>query len=126
MENAADPDILKTKEVIMPGGDRTGPYGEGSLTGRRMGYCAGYDHPGYMNVPPGWGRGYGPGFRGYRGRGPGLGFRHRYGNYSWRDYGDVSEKTLIENEIRVLKDQLSALEDRLSKIGREEKKGNEK
>ncbi|MBT4363864.1 MAG: DUF5320 domain-containing protein, partial [Desulfobacteraceae bacterium] len=43
-----------------------------------------------------------------------LGYRGGYGNY-YEGSADVSEKTLLENEIRILKDQLSALEDRLSK-----------
>ena len=99
----------------MPRGDRTGPFGEGPLTGRRMGYCAEYDHPGYIN----WGQGYGRGFRGGfgYGRGSGFGFRHGYGNYTPGSIANVSEKTMIENEIKILKDQLSALEERLSKIG---------
>ena len=99
----------------MPRGDRTGPAGEGPLTGRQMGYCAGYDHPGFVNQ----GRGYGRRFRGGSGYGGGFGpgFRHGYGNYYPERIPEVSEKTMIENEIRILKDQLSALEGRLSKIG---------
>jgi hypothetical protein len=50
----------------MPWGDGTGPMGEGPMTGRRLGYCAGYGAPGYA----GGGRGLGLG----RGRG----WRHRY------------------------------------------------
>jgi hypothetical protein len=56
----------------MPRGDRTGPRGMGSMTGRGAGYCAGYGVPGYMN--PGYGRagmGYGAG-------GAGRGWRNRY------------------------------------------------
>ena len=44
----------------MPGGDRTGPLGRGSMTGRGAGYCAGYSGPGFGNLIPGrgfWGRG---------------------------------------------------------------------
>lgn len=33
----------------MPSGDRTGPRGMGSGTGRGAGYCSGNDEPGYMN-----------------------------------------------------------------------------
>jgi len=61
----------------MPGGDRTGPWGAGPMTGRAAGICAGYDTPGYMN--PAFGRGYGRGGgRGY-GRGFGVG-----GGRGWR------------------------------------------
>ncbi|MBD3187703.1 hypothetical protein GF325_12785 [Candidatus Bathyarchaeota archaeon] len=62
----------------MPGGDGSGPNGMGPLTGRRLGYCAGYSVPGYMNRPyglglglgrrGGWGGGFG------RGRGGGMGW----------------------------------------------------
>ena len=56
----------------MPSGDRTGPRGKGPLTGRKRGYCAGYDQPGYMNPDGGYGWGGG------RGRGWGRGHRHRW------------------------------------------------
>ena len=64
----------------MPAGDRTGPMGAGPMTGRRAGYCAGYDVPGYAN--PGFGRGLGMAWRRARAwfgggraqrRGPGAG-----------------------------------------------------
>ena len=48
----------------MPFGDGTGPAGTGPMTGRAVGYCAGYDVPGYMNPIAGrgfWGRGRGGG-----------------------------------------------------------------
>ncbi|MEW6443770.1 MAG: DUF5320 domain-containing protein [bacterium] len=55
----------------MPGGDRTGPFGWGPMTGRAAGYCAGFPAPGSWNPMPGlgyggWGRGRGG--RGGRGR----------------------------------------------------------
>jgi len=69
----------------MPGGDGTGPSGLGSRTGRALGYCAGYDSPGYTK---------GPGRGGGRGFGGGLGFRYgrgqawsRRGNW-WYGRGD--------------------------------------
>lgn len=101
----------------MPRGDRTGPWGDGPKTGRMMGYCAGNDHPGYMVSQPGMGRGFGRRFRGGGGFGRrgGAGYMYGAGNYFQGDYTNVSEKTLIENEIRVLKDQLATLEDRLKK-----------
>jgi len=49
----------------MPFGDGTGPLGKGPKTGRGLGFCAGYDTPGYTK-----GRGRGLGRRG-RGRGRG-------------------------------------------------------
>ena len=64
----------------MPGGDRTGPMGQGPMTGRAAGYCTGAVAPGYMN--PGPGRGFWRGGRGGgswgRGRGGGRGWRNWY------------------------------------------------
>ena len=60
----------------MPGGDRTGPFGAGPVTGRGAGFCAGYNMPGYMNARGG--RGFGTG----RGRGMGMGRGHRYMYYA--------------------------------------------
>ncbi|MBN1859666.1 DUF5320 domain-containing protein [Candidatus Bipolaricaulota bacterium] len=54
----------------MPRGDGTGPMGQGPMTGRGAGYCAGYPVPGAANSRGGmgmaWGRGGG---RGYARRG---------------------------------------------------------
>ncbi len=60
----------------MPGGDRTGPRGLGSMTGRGLGYCAGYDSPGYTK---GFGMGFGQGWGRARGVGRGLGRGVGYG-----------------------------------------------
>jgi len=75
----------------MPLGDRTGPWGLGPMTGRGLGYCAGFPVPGYMNPGPGlWfgrGFGFGKGFgRGYgfgRGRGWGRGLFGRFWGYPY-------------------------------------------
>jgi len=65
----------------MPGGDGTGPLGLGSMTGRGLGYCAGYSMPGYT-VFPGRGRGMGRGW----GRGFGRGFRRGMSYGYWNPY----------------------------------------
>ena len=57
----------------MPRGDGSGPMGQGPMTGRAAGYCAGYNMPGYMN--PIGARGFGVGFG--RGRG-GWGRRNMF------------------------------------------------
>ena len=54
----------------MPSGDRTGPSGMGPGTGRAIGYCHGFDSPGYTKGP---GRGVGRGGRAGCGRGMGRG-----------------------------------------------------
>ena len=95
----------------MPGRDRTGPNGLGSMTGRRMGFCADNDNLNYSNRRFGNQTGNRGGFgngRGYsRGIGYGLGNRYIDNN------PNVFDKTIIENDIRILKDQLSSLEDQL-------------
>ncbi len=64
----------------MPRGDQTGPLGQGPMTGRAAGICAGYETHGHTN--PALGRGRGTGFvfgRGFRNRVPG------YGGYGCRN-----------------------------------------
>ena len=51
----------------MPRGDGTGPMGMGPMTGRAVGYCAGFAVPGFMDTPGGRGFGGGGG-RGRRGQ----------------------------------------------------------
>lgn len=76
----------------MPAGNGTGPAGLGPMTGRAVGYCAGYSIPGYANPIRGrgfYGYGTGTGFYGFgrrigfygRGRGRrggGRGWRNQY------------------------------------------------
>jgi len=112
----------------MPRGNKTGPDGNGPMTGRAQGYCTGNNQPGFMdnqgNQGQGFGRGFRGGFGGGRGQGrgfgrfgqgQGFGFRRGYQNTNFESEPSISEKTLVENEIRVLKDQLSYLEKQLSK-----------
>ena len=90
----------------MPGRDKTGPEGSGPLTGRGMGVGAGQRR--------GFGRGYGFGRRIRSGFGQG------YDISSNENIEGVSKKTLLENEIRVLKDQLTFFEKELSKLKEDE------
>jgi hypothetical protein len=61
----------------MPRGDGTGPEGQGPMTGRGAGYCAGSSEPVFINNAMGRGaRGWGG--RGGQGRGRGRGHRYRY------------------------------------------------
>lgn len=55
----------------MPRGDGTGPAGQGPMTGRAAGFCAGYDVPGFANFVTG---------RGFGGRGRGGG---GWGRRNW-------------------------------------------
>ena len=69
----------------MPRGNRTGPRGLGPMTGRAMGYCAGYPVPGYLNPFGGWGSGLARGY--WMGRGGGRGFRRGFWGVPSYGYG---------------------------------------
>jgi hypothetical protein len=100
----------------MPGFDRTGPVGAGSMTGRQLGRCSGHaQERGYRN--------FGYGFRGGFRRGYGRGMGYRWGNpfvgYPGDYRPDVSDETLLENEARTMRDQLSRIEKELERIRKE-------
>ncbi len=114
----------------MPGGDRTGPRGMGSMTGRGAGYCAGYNVPGYTNPVSGrgfWGAGRGGGFGG-----GGRGHRNMYyatGLPGWTRYGEppyvapygaqpFASQTTPEQELGYLKDQAKYFQDSLENINK--------
>jgi len=117
----------------MPGGDGTGPLGQGSMTGRGLGYCVGYTNPGFV-----LGRGYGRGLGFGRGSGRGFGVRrwgrNLYANpvnpyyatgYNYPDYresyfapygyGSTPSK---ENEAAAMQSALGEISDALSEIER--------
>lgn len=96
-------------------GDRTGPMGQGPMTGRGLGFCAGYDTPGYEK---GYGRGAGRGFGHGRGAGRGFGFgagagrgfrfRGRFSNWNVSDNypaGNWGVTPTKDEEIKMLKAQ---------------------
>ena len=117
----------------MPRGDGTGPWGLGPMTGRGLGYCAGFPVPGYLNPGPGFGaRWWGwPG----RGRGRGMGW-WRYGRAPWVAapvawpyatpgavaypfyYGGAAgtEEEALRREAETLKEEKEAIQDRLDEI----------
>jgi len=74
----------------MPGGNRTGPMGQGPMTGRGAGYCAGHSASGFVNPPPSMGADRGRGGGGRRGGCGGWRHRHRYyatGLPGWQRFG---------------------------------------
>ena len=108
----------------MPRGDRTGPRGMGSMSGRGMGFCNGYGQPGFMSsgYGGGGGRGFGGGFGGGR-YGQGRGFQGGYAPYQAAPgfippttYSKETEKGYLENEIANIKNHLSALEEQLKSV----------
>ena len=96
----------------MPRGDGTGPAGQGPMTGRGWGRCAGNDVPGYGNGffgrGPGFGRGYG------RGWGFGRGFGFASNNPA--PVNETAEKSWLDNVINALKNQLQNLEKRRDEL----------
>ena len=114
----------------MPRGDGTGPNGLGSITGRGLGYCAGYNTPGYtkgpgMGLGRGWGRGRGLGYG--RGLGWGRGFgRGRWG-YSAPAYTPVAPAAPVyrpvgttglsqDDQLNMLKQEKEYLESEMNGI----------
>ena len=115
----------KRKGVIkMPFMDRTGPWGEGPMTGRGMGYCAGYVRPGYPPTSRGWfgrGRGLGLGRGLRRGRGGGIGRGFGLGRgRGWFHpvaYWDMYPPQMTQDEeANYLKDEASAMKAQLEEI----------
>jgi len=98
----------------MPRGDGTGPNGQGSMTGRGMGFCAGFNAPGFMNG--GFGRG--------RGLGRGRGFAWRARAMQVMPIQQVQptvitekqEKQFLEQELNALKEEMKEVENRLKEI----------
>jgi hypothetical protein len=109
----------------MPGRDRTGPMGAGPMTGRRAGYCAGYDIPGFSNPVPGYGMQFGGRFGGWGG---GHGWRHWFyasGLPGWARAGaapPVPEQELagLKHEAEWLKGELDAINRRIEELEKKE------
>ena len=117
----------------MPRGDRSGPSGNGPMTGRGNGFCAGYSAPGYAGFIPGR-------------AGAGRGWRNRYfetGMTGWQRgaQGPISpyapgfppafrfeptpmkpehEADALRNQVRYLQDNIKAAQDRISELENKE------
>jgi hypothetical protein len=94
----------------MPGGDRTGPMGAGPRTGRGMGYCSGYEWPGYTNTGPGFRSGFGFGGRGWRKR------FYATGVPGWVTPTLEQETANLKAQADWLKAQLDAIQKRIEEI----------
>jgi len=76
----------------MPAFNGTGPRGQGSRTGRGLGYCQ-----------PGYGRGYfGRGFRGF--------------GHGWGYPTVTEEKEILDDELKGLKEEMKEIEIRLEEL----------
>lgn len=98
----------------MPFGDRTGPMGQGSRTGRGTGYCTGNTMPGSANFG-GFGRG--------GGRRGGFGFRQNNygagmfgGQGAWWNASRPAAAPTTEQELAALKNQADSLKNSLDVI----------
>ena len=99
----------------MPGFDRTGPEGRGSMTGRGAGYCAGNETPRFANRGFGYGRGRGVA----RGLGRGFGFGWgRRGTSFDPQYDNEQYPLTKEEEIQSLKNQSDQLQKELDSINK--------
>jgi hypothetical protein len=101
----------------MPRGDKTGPEGKGSMTGRRLGSCTGENSTNSNFSTFGLGRRLG------RGMGIGRSFGNRFqpgSRWFCRGFNSSSdsEKSLLKDEIKTLKEQLGNYENRLSQLER--------
>ena len=103
----------------MPRGDGTGPNGQGPLTGRGRGYCAGYNSPGFANGVPAGGRGMA-----WR-RGRGRGFRLvsqpqlvpvQQVQPQPVSVQQVDERQLLEQDKEDIKEEVKALKEELDQI----------
>lgn len=93
----------------MPRGDRTGPAGQGPMTGRRMGYCAGFNMPGFMNSE--FVRGFGKGF----------GRRFGFGRFfqpivQTQTITEEEEKEILQEELKALKRETDEIQKRLKEL----------
>lgn len=95
----------------MPKGDRTGPRGEGPLTGRQLGYGGGFKTPGFA-------KGGGGGWRhGFFGRGRfGRGFGRGYFGREQDDLHDETEIDELKSEVKDLKSNLNTILERLEAL----------
>lgn len=93
----------------MPNFNRTGPRGQGPMTGRGMGRCGNGNGHG---INFGQGRGFGRGF----GKGLGLGRGFGFGSYRTTSSDDKTDtQNYIKNlelELKDAKDYLSSLKDK--------------
>lgn len=114
----------------MPRGDGSGRNGAGPMTGRGLGYCAGYDVPGYLQG------GYGMGQRRLFGRGRGFGLGLGYGrgfqNRRFYDapplysrYDDLDEKEALTAHAKAMERELKAIQQRLNDLTESPKKGED-
>lgn len=106
----------------MPGGDRTGPLGQGAMTGGGRGWCA---DTGSTYKNPFIGRFFGRGFgfgrgRGFRGRATVPFYPYPYGV----PYSAQNEAEMLSQEAKHLEASLEEIKKRLAQLEEKPKKDN--
>ena len=106
--------------MIMPGFDRTGPWGEGPRTGWRSGYCGELAEPGFRgsgNYGPGFGRGRGGGRRNrfWAYAGPARPLRRRFDRYE-TPYSEQNELELLKDEAKFLEKELTSINKEIERL----------
>ena len=99
----------------MPGYDRTGPRGEGPMTGGGFGQCADGERPIYPRRGLGLARGFGRGVG--RGMAYGRGCRFREDYRPAPAVSKEAEAGWLKNSIEGLQREIEALKTRLSELG---------
>ena len=103
----------------MPAGDGTGPAGMGPRTGRGLGFCNGYNVPGYMN------NGAGFGFGRVNGRKRGFRRRNYFGgaNYAPQtsfnqpvNYSREDELDYLKDQAKMIKEEYDAIKNRIDEL----------
>ena len=108
----------------MARGDKTGPLGQGPMTGRSLGYCAGYQIPGFAHGfgggrGQGSGQGSGQGRRfggGGRGKANGRGFAFNKGYTNAPQANSNDEILNLKAQAESLKKAQEEIERRLNEL----------
>lgn len=112
----------------MPQGDRTGPMGQGSMTGRLLGFCSGYNSPGYtkgasrgMKSGMGRGAGFGRGRQMFNNVAPAQNFNWPFSgffnNMPWsQNISKDDEIKMLKAQAETLKKNQNDIEKRLSEL----------
>jgi len=94
----------------MPGYDRTGPLGKGSMSGRGLGLCKGNRKKISLKERSGFGRGRGLG-RGFR-----RGFGRRYIDAEPVDLTNAEIKMVLKKDLEELKAEERELEEEINNL----------
>lgn len=114
----------------MPGGNATGPRGEGPMTGRKAGYCMGFGMPGYANndgrrdsgIRFGRGTGFGNNGGGYGRRNrffaTGVPGRARCAGYNapLANFDPEAEKQILKSRAENLQSEMDAIKKRIDEL----------